>query len=96
MLAELIIAAASLVAGHASGLETAPQPPPSPRIEVRLAAPDADHAWQPGRWRWSHGQWQWEGGRWLRRPSPTSVWRAGRWQHGDSGWIYLSGGWTSG
>jgi hypothetical protein len=52
-------------------------PPPSPRVETKLAAPGNNYVWKPGHWTPVQGEWQWTPGEWAVPPTPISVWIEG-------------------
>lgn len=67
--------------------------PPSPRVEVRHAAPSRMHVWVAGRWDWRGNDYVWISGAWVLPPRPRAVWVPGRWEHAHGGWVWIDGHW---
>jgi WXXGXW repeat (2 copies) len=67
--------------------------PPAAIVEVRGAAPDADHVWISGYHAWRGGDYVWVPGHWDRGPRPRAVWVNGQWKHHRDGWYWVDGHW---
>lgn len=76
-------------------IRIAPEAPPPPRVEVRMARPSRAHVWiggywdrQDDRWAWAPGRWEepsQRGSRWIRpqyrREGEAYRYEPGRWSH---------------
>jgi hypothetical protein len=70
-------------------------PPPALRVEVRPAAPSANHLWIDGHWAWRGGAHTWLGGHWALPPNPGYTWVPARWVPEGGQYVFYEGHWAS-
>ena len=68
-----------------------PEPPPTPKEEIKPPRPGPKAAWVDGHWKWSHGQYVWVPGHWVK--SPKGVWVKGHWKKTPRGYKWVKGHW---
>ncbi|MGB8657176.1 MAG: hypothetical protein WCE90_05260 [Candidatus Zixiibacteriota bacterium] len=80
----------ALVVGCAAAVYV-PDPPPSPREEIRPLSPGPRAIWVEGWWKWSHRHYVWIPGHWERRSH--GQWVPGQWEKRPRGWVWTRGHW---
>ena len=72
----------------------APEPPPAPRMEVRMSPPSRDHVWVEGYWDRVRDRWTWCPGRWERPARQGVAWVRPQYLREGDAWRYEPGHWS--
>jgi len=67
--------------------------PPTPVVEVRVAAPGPNYIWVGGFHKWNGTAYVWVPGRWALPPHGRTVWVVGHWKHSHHGYYWVDGHW---
>jgi hypothetical protein len=75
-------------------IRVAPDAPPPPRREVRMARPGPNHVWIAGSWDRQDDRWAWAPGRWEEPSQHGSSWVRARYQREGGAYRYEPGHWS--
>jgi len=75
-------------------IRVAPDAPPPPQVEVRMARPSRNHRWIAGYWDRQDDRWAWAPGRWERPSRRGSSWVAPRYRREGGAYRYEPGHWS--
>ncbi len=75
-------------------IRIAPEAPPPPQVEVRMARPSRNHVWIRGYWDRQDDRWAWSPGRWEEPTQRGSRWIRPRYQPEGGAYRYEPGHWS--
>lgn len=75
-------------------IRIAPEAPPPPRMEHRMARPSMNHVWIKGYWDRQDDRWAWAPGRWEEPSQQGSHWIKPRYRRESGAYRYEPGRWS--
>ncbi len=75
-------------------IRIAPEAPPPPRMEVRMARPSRNHMWIQGYWDRQDDRWAWAPGRWERPEQRGASWVRPQYRPEGGAYRYEPGHWS--
>ena len=75
-------------------IRIAPEAPPPPRVEYRMARPSRSYVWIDGYWDRRDDRWAWAPGRWEEPAQEGSYWVRPQYQREGEAYRYEPGRWS--